>query len=97
MMKDIDPVLLLGFLRGTVLGLADFNNREFTLNSGPVTRVFEEELYHNAILEFRDGSTQEVDDSDLETLDAVVRTYMEENPERYRAYIMHNIDQMKQN
>ncbi len=77
-------------LLGIVLGLTDFNDYEFRLKSGSVKRVFEDDKHYEVLLEYYDGTVRFAKDTDIYTLDKIIRTYMEENPERFQAYKKHS-------
>lgn len=81
--KVEDPVILHGFLVGTLLGLVD-RYGDFSLNSGPAKRVFLDDKKRDVLLELRDGIVIYAYEEDIETLDGVVRAYQAENPERFK-------------
>lgn len=82
-MEVEDPVILRGFLVGTLLGLVD-RYGEFSLNSGPAKRVFLDDKKYDVLLELRDGVIIYAKEEDIETLDGVVRAYQAENPARLK-------------
>ena len=85
----MDEIIKFGGVLGFLLGLADFNNYEFSLKSGSVKRVFEDEGHHDVMLEFSDGRVCYAKHTDFLTIDKVIRTYRAENPEQFEAYKKH--------
>lgn len=88
--KLMDDDMKFAGLVGMVLGLADFNNYEFRLKSGSVKRVFEDNKHYEVLLEYYDGTVCYAKETDIYTLDKIIRTYKEENPESFAAYMKHS-------
>lgn len=75
----MDEIIKFGGVLGFLLGLADFNNYEFSLKSGSVKRVFEDEGHHDVMLEFNDSRVCYAKHTDFFTIDKVIKTYRAEN------------------
>ena len=90
----MDDYMKFSGLLGMVLGLTDFNNYEFRLKSGSVKRVFEDNKHYEVLLEYYDGTVRYAKETDIYTLDKIIRTYKEENPERFEAYMKHHEEWM---
>lgn len=83
----MDDYLKFSYLLGMLLGLTDFNNYEFRLKSGSVKRVFEDNKHYDVLLEYYDGTICYAKETDIYTLDKIIRTYRDENPEIFGAYV----------
>jgi len=92
----MDDYLKFSYLLGMLLGLTDFNNYEFRLKSGSVKRVFEDNKHYDVLLEYYDGTICYAKETDIYTLDKIIRIYKEENPGRFAEFIKKSEEKMKE-
>ena len=83
----MDDYVKFAGLVGMLLRLTDFNDCEFRLKSGSVKRAFEDNKHYEVLLEYFDGTVGYPKETDIDTLDKIIRTYKEENPESFAAYM----------